>query len=53
METPVRISESAGGSADWGFARMSFVQGGAERERLELNHVNFNPLSLAHSKDPL
>lgn len=114
METPVRISETAGGSADWGFARMSFVQGGAERERLELNandirargygripansntvytlvfrfnsddfdridltlgfsdvkdarqfnvsvdfnsfsdiNVNFNPLSLTHSKDPL
>lgn len=114
METPIRIMETAGGSADWGFARMSFVLGGAEIERVELNandirargygriaansntvytvifrfnsddfdriditlgfsdvkdarqftavvpfnsftdvNLNFNPLSLTHSKDPL
>jgi hypothetical protein len=37
METPVRISETAGGAADWGFARMSFIKNGAEIERVELN----------------
>ena len=37
METPIRIQETAGGSADWGFARMSFVRNGAEVERIELN----------------
>jgi hypothetical protein len=37
METPIRITETAGGSADWGFARMSIFLRGAEVERLELN----------------
>jgi hypothetical protein len=37
METPIRITETAGGSADWGFARMSLFLNGAEVERLELN----------------
>ena len=37
METPIRIRETAGGSADWGFARMSIFRRGAEVERLELN----------------
>jgi len=37
METPIRITETAGGSADWGFARMSFFRNGAEIERVELS----------------
>ena len=37
METPIRIRETAGGSADWGFARMSIFRRGVEVERLELN----------------
>jgi hypothetical protein len=37
METPIRITETAGGSADWGFARMSIFLRGVEVERTELN----------------
>jgi hypothetical protein len=36
LETPIRITESAGGSADWGFARMSIYNRGREVERTEL-----------------
>jgi hypothetical protein len=36
METPIRISETAGGSADWGYARMQFFNRGVEVERTEL-----------------
>jgi hypothetical protein len=36
METPIRLTETAGGSADWGFARMQFFRRGAEVERVEL-----------------
>jgi hypothetical protein len=36
MATPIRISETAGGSADWGFARMQFFRRGVEIERTEL-----------------
>lgn len=36
METPIRITETAGGSADWGFARMSIFLRGVELERTEL-----------------
>lgn len=35
METPVRIRETGGGTADWNFARLSFFRGGREIERLE------------------
>jgi len=37
METPIRIQETAGGSADWGFARLSLFRNGVEVERIELN----------------
>ena len=37
METPIRITETAGGSADWGFARLSFFLNGREVERAELS----------------
>jgi hypothetical protein len=36
LETPIRITESSGGSADWGFARMSIYNRGLEVERTEL-----------------
>ena len=36
METPLRIIETAGGSADWNFARMSIYLRGVEIERSEL-----------------
>jgi hypothetical protein len=36
METPIRITETAGGSADWGFARMQIFNRGVEVERTEL-----------------
>ena len=36
LETPIRITESAGGSADWGFARMQIFNRGVEVERTEL-----------------
>lgn len=36
LETPIRITETAGGTADWNFARISFFRNGAEIERFEL-----------------
>jgi hypothetical protein len=36
METPIRVAETAGGSADWSFARLQLFRGGAEIERTEL-----------------
>lgn len=36
METPVRIRETAGGTADWNFARMAFFRRGVEIERVEV-----------------
>jgi len=36
METPIRLTETAGGAADWGFARMQVFNGGVETERTEL-----------------
>jgi hypothetical protein len=36
METPIRITETGGGSADWGFARMQVFKRGVELERSEL-----------------
>ena len=36
MATPIRIAETAGGSADWGFARIQFFNRGVETERTEL-----------------
>jgi len=36
LETPVRITESGGGTADWNYARIAFFLGGAEIERYEL-----------------
>jgi hypothetical protein len=36
MESPIRITESAGGSADWGFARLQLFNRGVEIERTEL-----------------
>jgi len=36
LATPIRISETAGGAADWGFARIQFFNRGQEVERTEL-----------------
>jgi hypothetical protein len=36
FEAPVRISETAGGTADWNFARMQMFLGGKEIERFEI-----------------
>lgn len=36
LETPVRIQETAGGTADWNFARIQFFKRGVENERYEL-----------------
>lgn len=36
LETPVRISETAGGTADWNFARIQLFKRGVENERYEL-----------------
>ena len=36
LETPLRITETTGGTADWNFARISIFRGGAEIERFEL-----------------
>lgn len=35
METPIRIRETGGGTADWNFARMAFFLNGREIERVE------------------
>jgi hypothetical protein len=36
LETPIRIRETAGGTADWNFARFSVYKSGREIERGEL-----------------
>jgi hypothetical protein len=36
LETPIRITESAGGSADWNYARLSSFRRGTEIERSEI-----------------
>jgi hypothetical protein len=36
LETPIRLTETAGGAADWGFARMQIFNRGVEVERTEL-----------------
>ena len=36
LETPLKIQETAGGTANWDYARFSILQGGKEIERVEL-----------------
>jgi hypothetical protein len=36
LETPIRITETAGGTADWNFARIQLFKKGVENERYEL-----------------
>jgi hypothetical protein len=36
LETPLRIRETAGGTADWNFARISYFRSGQEIERFEV-----------------
>src|SRR5262245_45809049 len=38
IDFPVRVRETAGGSAGWNFARLSLILRGAEIERNELGH---------------
>ena len=35
METPIRVRETGGGTADWNFARLAFFRRGVEIERVE------------------
>jgi hypothetical protein len=36
LETPITVTETAGGTVDWNFARMSLFKGGIEIERAEI-----------------
>ena len=36
VETPLRVTETAGGSANWNYARMAFFRNGTETERSEI-----------------
>jgi hypothetical protein len=36
FETPIRVAETTGGTADWNFARISYFKSGKELERYEL-----------------
>ena len=36
MEMPVRVQETAGGTADWNYARLTLFQDGVETERAEI-----------------
>lgn len=36
IETPVRVRETGGGTADWNFARLAFFLGSREIERVEI-----------------
>lgn len=36
LESPIRITETTGGTADWNFARIQILLGGREIERFEL-----------------
>ena len=36
LETPIRVRETTGGTADWNFARFSVIRGGREIERGEV-----------------
>ena len=36
LETPIRIAETSGGTADWNFARIQMFRNGQETERFEL-----------------
>jgi hypothetical protein len=36
LETPVRITETTGGQADWNFARITLFKNGKENERFEI-----------------
>jgi hypothetical protein len=40
LETPIRVSETAGGSANWNYARMALFMNGSEIERSELGSAS-------------
>jgi len=42
LETPIRMTETTGGTASWNFARISFYRSGAEVERNELGATDIS-----------
>jgi len=36
LEMPIRVQETAGGTADWNYARLSLIKDGVEVERAEI-----------------
>jgi len=55
LETPIRITETGGGTADWNFARMQLFLGGKEVERFELgadfiNNAGFKRIAANQNK---
>jgi hypothetical protein len=42
LETPIRVTETTGGTASWNFARISFYRSGAEIERNELGATDIS-----------
>lgn len=42
LQTPIRLTETSGGSASWDFARMSIVNNGVEVERTELGATDIS-----------
>jgi hypothetical protein len=47
LETPIRIQETAGGAANWDFARFSVIKGGKEIERGELGSTPIRAAGLS------
>lgn len=47
METPIRVRETAGGTATWDFARLSLIRNGLEIERSELGSNVISAAGLA------
>jgi hypothetical protein len=48
LETPVRLIETTGGTADWNFARLSVLRGTTELERYELTAVDIDRAGFKH-----
>jgi hypothetical protein len=42
MEAPIRLTETAGGTADWNFVRMQIFAAGREIERFELGATSIS-----------
>jgi hypothetical protein len=48
LETPIRMTENGGGTADWGFARMSLFLHGVEIERSEMSATEIQAKGWGH-----